>query len=45
MGKKKDNEDVTPKQRLEDEKLINELRRDAAAKEKIRKDAEERDKK
>ena len=45
MGKKDKNEDVSMKQRLADEKLIKQLREDEAAKEAIRKEAEERDKK
>lgn len=45
MGKKDKDEDVSMKQRLADEKAINELRRSEAAKEALRKDAEERDKK
>lgn len=45
MGKKDKDEDVSMKQRLADEKLLNQLRKDEAAKEALRKDAEERDKK
>lgn len=42
MGKEK-KDDVTPQQRLEDERLINRLRRNEEVKEKVRKDAQKRD--
>lgn len=42
---KKDKDDVTPKQRLADERAIRELRESEEAREAIRKDAKERDEK